>query len=277
MRFYESLGAALWAWGGSLRLALDLRFWSPLLMLTLLRLAVLLLLVFFHRPEVAGAGTPLVGLLGGAEALHYPEHLYRMFGLFRPLDAFVTVLAGSVAAGAVSLRFARAYGSKVAHQRWKGLRSGLGQLILLFAIALAAELAFVGLVRLIPEEIRHATTKFRLLSLLLEWGGRIAIQTCLAYAVVEIAVRGLAVREAIVSSVARTRELPLLTLVLVAGTSGLMFPFYLMADIDLGDRIPLPEAVVILVVVQILADLVFTLLRLGALTRVFVWRTEVRR
>ena len=73
------LGVAVWAWRGAITLSTRPSIlWLPLLLVTAIQVALLLLLPSFHHGALIFLGLPLIRLLGGENATHYPLLYYAL-------------------------------------------------------------------------------------------------------------------------------------------------------------------------------------------------------
>lgn len=277
MRVFEALGVVLWAWSGVIRLAGDLRLWSPLLLFTLLRLLGLILLVFFHDPRLVAVGGPVVRVLGGEAALHYPAHLYLLPELFRRLDAVWILVVGALGAGMVTLRFARAFGSAEIAPDPRGALQKLPALLGLAASGVAVTWAVPALIGLLPEEIRLGGMMIRLALMILQWGAFVFLMARLMYSIAAIVVGGRSLVGGIAESHHLSKRKPVVSLALAAVPMGVLFPLFVLGEIDLADRGVPPEGMVILVFGRILVELFFWFLLLGSASRVYVWLKDGRQ
>lgn len=108
-------GQALWL---SLRELRAGRLWTPWLALGVLQLAVLMALLAFAHPLLAWAVAPLVRVIGGEPALHYPDFYRALPSLYSRVDLVVGSLAGAVVTGWSTRLFAA---------RWRGHVLGPGE------------------------------------------------------------------------------------------------------------------------------------------------------
>ena len=117
-RFLQSIGVAAWAWRSAVSLALRSTIWLPFLLVGGVQTAVLLIVVSFHCPAVLPVGLPLIRLLVGDAAAHYPVLYYALPAMFFRVNLAVSVLIASIAAGAATLLFAKAFGFAQEQGAW---------------------------------------------------------------------------------------------------------------------------------------------------------------
>jgi hypothetical protein len=89
-------GQALWL---TLRAMRAGRLWTPWLALGALQSAVLLAFVGFAHPLLAWAVAPLVRMVGGEQALHYPDFFRSLPALYSRADLVLGALGGAIATG----------------------------------------------------------------------------------------------------------------------------------------------------------------------------------
>ncbi|MCA9729993.1 MAG: hypothetical protein KC729_20075, partial [Candidatus Eisenbacteria bacterium] len=99
----SQINLALWAWLESFRDFRRGRVWVPFVLLGFVQLAVVLLLTQFYRPVVSAFLVPLVRLLVGPTALHYPQFYMALPSAFGRLNPFLDWLVGSFILGAAAL------------------------------------------------------------------------------------------------------------------------------------------------------------------------------
>ena len=88
------------------------RLWVPWLLLGAIQAAVVVALAWFAHPAVSWCAVPLVRLLGGADALHYPTIFRLLPALFTRADLVLGALLGAVAAGAATRMFAARFSGR---------------------------------------------------------------------------------------------------------------------------------------------------------------------
>src|SRR5262245_43400238 len=140
MNLFLSLGVAVRAYRSVLPLMLRPSNWLPFLFLAAVQFGALGLLVGFHHPLLAPLGVPLVRLLGGEKAMHYPVLLLYLPGMYSKLVVVLAVLVASVAVAIATLHFARGLG----FEGGPGARVR-GRVPTLVLVSIPPTLAIVGL------------------------------------------------------------------------------------------------------------------------------------
>lgn len=271
----RSLAVAWWACKGTLRLGVDLSTWTPLVLLTILRAAALLLLVFFHRPELVAAGRPIVEWLGGAAATHYPVHLEAIPSMFADLDAAVMVVLGAMCGGMAVRTFARRHGLEPDDRPGFATRSL--HLAVVVAALLALELGVDRLLGLVlPESFHGRGGKVGAALLILRAGLLTALGHYLVYAVAEAGL-GAPFWRAMRTSFRVAREEPIGSMALAAVWAAISLPFEAMlGPVASGRLLDVPEGSAVILAMRLLVELVTLHLLIGATTRITIWkRTEV--
>jgi hypothetical protein len=271
----RSLAVAWWACKGTLRLGIDLSTWTPLVLLTILRAAALLLLVFFHRPELVGIGLPLVEWLGGAAATHYPAHLEAIPSMFTDLDALVLVVLGGICGGFAVRTFARRHGFEPEARPAAGLRTL--NLAIVIAVLLIVEFGVDRLLDLVlPEAFHERGGRVGAALLIMRAGLLTVVGHYLLYAVAEAGL-GAPFWRALRTSFRVAREEPIGSLALAAVWAAISLPFEaLLGPVASGRLFDTPEGPAVIVATRLLVELVALHLLIGATTRIAIWkRTEV--
>lgn len=271
----RSLAVAWWACKGTLRLGLDLSTWTPLVVLTILRAAGLLLLVFFHRPELVDIGRPIVEWLGGPSATHYPAHLEAVPSMFVGLDAAVLVVLGAMCGGLAVRTFARRHGFEPDARPGFVLR--ILNLALVVLVLLALESGVDRLLELVlPESFQDRGGRMGAALLIMRAGLLTGLGHYLLYAAAEAGL-GAPFWRALRTSFRVARQEPIGSLALVAVWAAISLPFEaLLGPVASGRFFDAPEGQAVIVAARLLVELVALYLLLGATTRIMIWkRTEV--
>jgi hypothetical protein len=119
--FIEKLNRLIGLYASTLKSVFNLRLWVPFFLYALLQFAVLTLLLFYSRPHIFPILSPIVALMGGAEAelfSHYPG-LYLMLPIvYQWGKLFVGIIFEGLAAGFTVVLFAN-YFSRRTSNRWR--------------------------------------------------------------------------------------------------------------------------------------------------------------
>src|SRR4030065_2466129 len=96
-------------WGATFKAMLKIKIWLPLFILFLLQVVVLYILVRFYLPPYSAVLIPLVKLITGDKALHYPQFylalpfIYNLFNLV--LIGFFSIFSNALAIWLLSSHF----------------------------------------------------------------------------------------------------------------------------------------------------------------------------
>ncbi|MBD3235463.1 MAG: hypothetical protein GF330_02020 [Candidatus Eisenbacteria bacterium] len=252
--------------------------WVPMLLVAAVQLLALLFLLSFHHSALLPIALPVVRLLGGEAATHYPNLYFALPNMFFEINLFVTALVSSIAGGAGALLFARAYGIEGFARPW---RAALRRAPALIAVGIFLVLLVYGVSRasgLVPREAILGDAFVR-------WGVRlgvllvfIVIESLLAYATAWIVLMGEGPGAAVRDSVRVAGHTFPPTLLVVGVPALLFFPLsYLAGRVDLIAGKLSPEVMAGLVIAQILLGILLTFFVVGAVTRLFLWRVEAAR
>jgi hypothetical protein len=91
----EQLNLTLWSWIESIRLMRKAVIWPPFLLLLAINLLGLLLLTQFHAPLVSWFMVPLLRVLAGPGALHYPGLFLDLPVLISQANIAIDILLGA--------------------------------------------------------------------------------------------------------------------------------------------------------------------------------------
>ena len=278
MNLFLSLGVAVRAYRSALPLMLRPSYWLPFLVLAAVQFGALGLLVGFHHPLLAPLGVPLVRLLGGEKATHYPVLLLYLPGMYSRLVLVLAVLVASVAVAFATMHFARALGFEAGSGPGARVRGRVPTLIL---VSVPPALAIVGLsmlAGLVPPQlfldnsmVRWSVRGALLLSLIL-------VQSFVSYSTAWVVLQGHSAAAALRDSFRVTARTFLPTVLVVAFPVLALYPIsYLTQRVDLFIGKLEPELVSKLLAGRIVGELFFGFLIVGAITRLFLWRTEAGR
>ena len=249
-----------------------------MLLVAAVQVLALILLLSFHHPALLPIGLPLVRLLGGEAAIHYPDLFFALPSMFFKVNLVITALVSSIAGGAGALLFARSFGLEGLEHPW---RRALRRAPALIAVGILIVLLLYGISRavtLIPRDVILQDTVAR-------WGTRlgilvlfIVIESLLAYTTAWIVLMGHGAGRALRDSLrVAGRTLPP-TLLIVGVPAVIFFPLsYLTGRVDLIAGKLNPEVMAGILVVQIGFGILLTFFVIGAITRLFLWRVEAAR
>jgi hypothetical protein len=273
-----ALRVVVWAWRSAGALFPRPRIWLPFLLIGGVQAAALLLIVSFYHPALLHLGDPLIRLLAGKIATHYPVLYYALPTMFYRLNIVIDALIASIAGGAATLLFATAFGIGQERRPWNRAIRRAPTLVLATLVATALVLGFGALTTLVPKELTARSFAIR-------WGVRgatmlvfILVQGLLVYATAWIVLMGHRLWPALRDSVRVALRTFLPTMIVVAITQLVLFPFqYAGTRADLVASKLKPEMVGSLLAAQIVCQVLVTFLLVGAITRLFLWRVEATR
>lgn len=271
---------ARWALRGSLTLLLRWSHWRPFAALGVAQGAFLALVLGFYSTALLPFMLPLNRLLGGEGAVHYPILYYLLPLIFQRGNMAINVLLASLALGAATILFARAYGF-VSGRSGSSWRLAWNKAPLLIGAALIETLLQYGLM----ESARLVPQRLFLENAMVRWGTRgtvlglsILIQCLFVYATAWIVLMNRGIVAAIRDSVRVAVRTFVPTAIVVAIPALVMFPLsYVAGRADVIAEKFKPELMTSLMVVQIVLQLFLTFVLVGAVTRLFVWRTEASK
>lgn len=274
----RSLGVAGHAYRSAIPLVTRPTYWLPFLVLAAVQFAVLALLVGFHRPGISTVGVPLVQLLGGERATHYPLMFLFLPSMYSKAILVVAVLLASLMVAVATLFFARALGFDFAGSAW---RNALRRAPTLILAALVPALVIYGLGKLfalVPSDLFLGNGKVR-------WGVRagmlgsiVLLESFMAYTAAWIVLEGHKLLPALRDSIRVTLRTFLPTLLVVGIPLALLYPLsFLSQKTDLFMGKLRPETMVAILSARIVGELVLGFLLAGAVTRLFLWRMEATR
>lgn len=277
-RFLQSLGVATWAFRAVFGAFGRGRIWLPFLLVAAVQVGVLMLLVHFHQPQILPLGEPLVRLLGGEYALHYPGFYFALPGMFFRANLVISALIASLASGVATMLFAHAFGLDRGESALRCALRRAPSLILITLILGAIIFGIAGLASLVPSQASLSSPVVR-------WGTRgammllfILVQSLFAYTTAWIMLMRHRFWPALRDSFRVTRATLLPTFTVVAIPTILLFPFsYAAGRVDYIANHLRPETVGGLVALQVVGQILLTFLLVGAITRLFLWRMEASR
>ncbi len=275
MNRFQSLAISWWAWRGIFASISRPRVWVPFLIITALQAIILILVINFHQRPVLPVALPLVRLLAGDEVVHYPVFYYVMPTLFFRINMVINIFIASITGAVATTYFARAYGYGDDSGAWGRAFRAAPSLI---GISIVTVTLLFGVAWLAAQVPNTAATQgvigrwgLRLVSMLLF----ILVQSFLAYSTAWVALIGHKFWPAIRDSVRITSQTLLPTLIAVGVPALLLYPFtYAAGRVDIVINNLNPEVMVVILILQIICQIFVTVLLVGAVTRLFLWRVE---
>lgn len=275
MNVFRPIGIAALAWRDA---ALGLgrwEVWRPVAAFVSFEFVVLAMLTGFTAPVLVELALPLVRLLGGERATHYPDHLYALPSMFERATLLARALVLPVVAAALCLRFAETYGA-VARDATPRLRRGailplIAIGLIAYAIPTVLAALFDAVVPRVSPTLQEYASRFTVTSILLAlvW---------LVHAVFSIALRGNGLRAGLHDGVRRMAIFAVPTLLVVAVPLALLHPLAVsLPAADLQAASLRPELTILLVSVRILVEALLLVFLVGAGTRLFVSRRGGQR
>ncbi len=269
---------AAWAWRSTVAFVLRPTIWLPFVIVAGVQGLALLFLMGFHQNALLPIGLPIVKLLGGEQATHYPVFFFALPTMFFRANLVISTLLASVTGGAATLLFARAFGFNDARGAWGRALRCAPALIVLTLLVVAILFGIAALARMIPQEVAQQSFAAR-------WGVRggtmllfVLVQSFMAYSTAWIVLMGHKIWPAIRDSVRVTSRTFLPTLIAVGIPAVLLFPFsYVTGRLDLIVGKLRPEVLAGILGGQILVQFLITFFLVGAITRLFIWRMEAAR
>lgn len=279
MNLFRSIGVAGWAWRSVLPLSIRPAIWLPFLIIAAFQGLALLVLTNFHNPALLPVALPIVNLLGGGEATHYPFFFFALPTLYSRAGIAIAVFISSVAAGAATLLFARHFGVEPGTDGpWK---TAIRRAPVLIAVGLLFSGILFGismLPSLFPQEQVLGSRVLRWGSRLMTLGLFILVQSLAAYSTAWIVLRGHQIFPAVRDSIRVTIRTFLPTLIVFGVPALLIYPLsYLASRGDLFVTKLNPETVTMILGIRIGLELILTFFLVGAITRLFLWRMETAR
>jgi hypothetical protein len=277
-RFLQSLSVVAWAWRGVAAMSLRPAIWFPFLVVGCVEAGALLFIVSFHYPVLLPIALPVVKLLAGDLATHYPILYFALPTIYFRMNLVISVLIASIAGGAATLLFARAFGLAGERGAWKLAWRRAPALIITSLLVVALWFGISMLGSLVPQEVQQR-------SLVARWGTRggtlflsVLAQCFLVYTTAWIVLKGHRIWPAIRDSVRVFSRTLLPTLIAVGVPTLLLFPFsYAGGRADFIATKFKPEVVAGLLGVTVAVEVLVTFLLVGSVTRLFVWRMEETR
>ncbi len=275
-RILQSLSIVISAWRSVLGSVLQGSIWVPFFAVAVVQVLVLLLITSFHHPLLLPIAGPLIKLLVGEEALHYPILYYALPQMYFWINLVIGAVLASIAGGAAVMLFAKYFGLRDALGAWH-LAFRRAPLLIAAGILLAALwLGVVQLRSLIPDEAILQSGKVR-------WAVRagvlllsVLIQSFLVYAPAWIVLMGHRIWPALRDSARVTSKTLLPTVMAVGLPAVLLFPFsWMLGQAHFVMRESLrPELIAVAAFAVVIVQIPVNFLLVGTVTRLFVWRLK---
>jgi hypothetical protein len=242
------------------------------------QLGILLLLVSFYQPLFLPLGLPLVKLLGGANASHYPVLYFALPGMFFRAGIAINVLLASIVVGAATLQFSKGYGGRTESSPWRKAWRCAPTLVAASLVETALVVGVSQAATLVPHELVRDQFWIR-------WGTRggvlflsILVQSFLAYTTAWVVLMNQHIVSAVRNSIRVATRTVVPTVLVVAIPAVVLYPFsYASSRIDFFSSRLRPEMLAGLLAVEVATQVLMTFLVVGGITRLFLWRTEAAR
>ena len=275
MNLFRAAGMVVWAVRSAAACALRGRIWLPFLAIAGIQAVTLAMVLNFHWGILSPFVVPLITGFAGPAATHYPNFYLSLPVIFSRVSLILSVLVTCMLVGASIVLFAQAFGRVEYMSPWKTARKRYPALVIATAILAVCLFGVPYLSLLIPRDAMLGNGMVR-------WGVRgvlllfsILVQSFLIYAAAWILLRNERALKAVADSFRITRSTFLPTFVLVALPAVLLYPLsFLDSRADLFVTKFRPEAVTGLILLQIVLEILFGFLLVGATTRIFIYQTE---
>jgi len=275
LKIFESLSVASWAGRSAFSLSLRGNIWLPFLIAAACQTVALLFLVSFHTGLALPVALPLVRLLGGEAATHYPIFYYALPPMFHKLTIVITILVASFTGAVATLQFAKAYGFEIRGGVWGRALRCWPTLAVVSFVATLVVMGISLLGTLVPKEAV-------LNDPIVRWGVRfgelglfIIVQALVAYTTAWVALMGHRLLPAFRDSARVTVRTFIPTILVVGIPSLLLFPFsYVFGRMDLIANKLRPEVVPAVLGLELLVTVLVVFFMVGAVTRLFIWRVQ---
>jgi len=277
MRLSEQVNALLWSWSETLRALRRRAALGPLLVYAAAQTAALLALAFFAYPPLSAVVAPALKWRFGERALHYPNNLFVLRPALGEVDVPLSVLFGSLTAGAAAIAFAAFYHGR--RERFAASWRAASPCYLPLVGAAAITTALSQVISRVPLSFwghlaEDSPSRFRLLRLV-TIALVIAVQALMVYAIPAIAAGKRRFGPAVLGSLRLAVRQPVVTYLIVAAPAALeLFPAWLARESDVIAIRFSPELLIGVMLIWIAVILLASYATLGAATRLFVHSTD---
>ncbi|MDM7913951.1 MAG: hypothetical protein ACE15D_05625 [Candidatus Eisenbacteria bacterium] len=276
----RQISLLLWSWIETTRNLGRGRLWAPLLLLAIAQWLVLLLLTQFHQPILTPVLAPLIRLLVGEPALHYPVFYQALPELNNWFSIVLDVVLGAWLIGAAFLLFWQA--DRPGELPQGGISRAAGAYGKLVAARLPLAILVVAILFLLPRvvfagqaEMSGSTQRFVRFATILV--GSI-LEGLFLYAPLAILVEGRGVKSALSRSFSFARRMPLATAGAVFFPNLIQIPVsYVLRRSDEIIRKLSPEMIGWVLFLMILVFTVVAFYVVGAGSRLFRVQAEESR
>ncbi len=273
MNFFRPIGVAGLAWSDAARGLTRRSVWPPLLTLVSIELLLLAILTWFYVPPLVTWARPLVNLLSGESATHYPAHLYAIPKMFDRVAMVVQALGVPIVAGALCIRFAELFRISFGDAPPSSSSRGILRLV---TVGIVTTLLPVGTEALILGALDPAAEPVTWLPMLLAMVSILALALFL-YCVPAIVLQDLGVIPATRAALRAARRSPVPTLLVTSISLSVLYPLtVLVPQSDLRELSLRPELSVVLVLTRIVLHAMIWTLLIGAFTRLYAPRRSRR-
>ncbi len=275
----QSFNVILWAWRGVAPMFLRPGIWVPFLIVGIVQGLALLLILSFHHPVLMPIALPFVRLVAGGEGVtHYPLLYLALPVLHLRTKLVITILLASIASGAGTYLFARAYGLAGKDGAWSRAFRRAPALILISILVIAAWFGISMLGSLVPQEMQMRSFGLR-------WAVRggvlllsVLVQCLMIYTTAWIVIAGHKILPAIRDSVRVSVRTFLPTLIALGVPALIVYPFsYAAGRAEFIAARFRPELIGWLIGTTVVLEVLIGFFIVGTITRLFVWRMEGSR
>jgi hypothetical protein len=271
--WFRPLGVAGLAWRSVATVVGRVSLWVPSLILAVAQLLVLLVLLFFHLSPLVPVAGPLVRLLGGESATHYPAHILALPIMLDRASLALEVLLAWVVLGVTTLRFADAFGVEQQESSWAGARRRAGALAAVVGSNVVARVGLMALLAASPVGARLGSWGELACHLLVG----LLVQAVLAYAAAYLLLHQRGLWSALTDSYQLARRNVATTLILVGAPMAMVLPLSV-ALLLLRPFAPAHDGLVAAVAaLRVAAGVLANVVLVGAVTRLFVAKTRTSR
>ncbi len=275
MNLFRAAGMVVWAVRSAAACALRGRIWLPFVLIAAIQVLALAFVLNFYRGILSPLAVPVVTGLSSPAATHYPNFYLALPIVFSRLSLILSVLVTCLMVGAAIVLFAQAFGRVEYMSAWQTARKRYPALVVVTLMLALGLFAVPYLSLLLPRQVilENGMVRWGLRGLLLLLS--ILVQSFMIYSAAWILLRREGPLKGMVDSFRLTKSTFIPTFVIVALPALLLYPLsFLDSRADLFVTKFRPEAVGGLVLLQIVLELLFGFLLVGATTRIFIYQTE---
>jgi hypothetical protein len=275
MNLFRSIGMVFWGWRSAWPCWTRREIYGPFVLLAVVQILALWGLVSFHRALLLPLTLPFIRWVAGDAGTHYPVFYFALPTVYSRVSLILSIVLGSLAVGAATIIFARIFGGSTDENPW---RTASRRYPALFVITLILGILLYG-VSMIQDVVPRDAV---LSSKIVRWGSRmgilalyIAVEALFAYGSAWIVLRGSSVLAAIRKSIRLTLSNFVATFLIVGAPAILLYVFsYAYGRADWIAEKLRPETIGQILLIQIVLEIGLGFFVVGAITRVFLYRTE---